>query len=246
MKEDDTDMRQRSASRRISAIQLMLGAVIGLVANSLHPHTADPDTVTTLQAIAQNGAWVGIHVAIITAILLLIGGSLGLNHELEAAGSGPTARLGAAAALLGGALACTSTAIDGFAMKPLASAWAGAGQEAGLVLQVATGVKAVDFGIWSLAMLVLFGAAFVCFGVGMIASRRYPAILGWAAVASGAGSAVAALLQIANTGEVQAAETIFLASSMLITVWAFVLGIVMWRDAANATEPGAVAEASRA
>lgn len=240
------DTRSHSASRRVSAVQLLLGAVIGLVANSLHPHSADPDTATTLQAIAQNGAWVGIHVGIITAVLLLIGGSLGLAHELEAAGGGPSVRLGTAAALLGGALVCTSTAIDGFAMKPLASAWTSAGQDTVLALQVATGVKAVDFAIWSLGMLVLFGATYVCFGAAMIATRRYPTMLGWAAMASGAGSAVAALIQIANTGEVQAAETIFLASSMLITAWAFVVGIVMWREGADAPEPATVTEMSRA
>jgi hypothetical protein len=50
------------------------------------------------------------------------------------------------------------------------------------------------------------------------------------AIASGVGSAVAALLQIANTGEVQAAETLFFASSLLVTLWAFAVGVLVWRD----------------
>ena len=239
------EARSPSASR-ISAVRLVLAATIGLVGNSLHPHAADPDTATTLQSIAQNDGWVAIHVAIISAMLLLVGGSLGLAEALGAAGAGPIARLGAAAALVGGALACTSTAIDGFAMRPLASAWTAAGQDSGLVLQVATGVKAVDFGIWSVGMLVLFGVTFVCLGLAMVTSRRYPAILRWGAVASGAGSTVAALVQIVNTGEVQVAETIFLASSMLITVWAFVLGVVMWRETASPSGAAPLVAGSRA
>jgi hypothetical protein len=54
---------------------------------------------------------------------------------------------------------------------------------------------------------------------------------------------VAALLQLINTGEVQAAETLFLASSLLITLWAFGLGILLWRaaEAGPSTDTTAVA-----
>ena len=79
-------------------------------------------------------------------------------------------------------------------------------------------------------MLVLFGAAFLCFGVALINRAGFPAAYGWAATAGGLGSSVAALLQIANTGEVQAAETLFLASSLLITAWAFAIGLLLLRD----------------
>jgi hypothetical protein len=81
-----------------------------------------------------------------------------------------------------------------------------------------------------MAILVLFGAAFACFGAAFVISGRFPAWLGWMAIASSVGSAVAALLQIANTGEVQAAETLFFASSLLVTLWAFAVGVLVWRE----------------
>jgi hypothetical protein len=63
----------------------------------------------------------------------------------------------------------------------------------------------------------------------VVGSRRYPGWFGWIAVVGAAGSAVAALLQIAASGEVQAAETLFFASSLVLTLWALALGMLMWR-----------------
>ncbi|MHB1135138.1 MAG: DUF4386 family protein [Chloroflexota bacterium] len=223
---------QQPPSLRLFAILLMVGAVVGLVGNALHPHTADPDAAATIQAIAQSGGWVAIHLAIIVAILLAVGGFVGLTRLLESGPAGPLAQLGLAAALVGGAVVTVSTAMDGFAMKALALAWAGTpAAEAAAALRLASGVKEVNFAIWSIGMLVFFGGAFVCLGAALVFSGRFPVWFGWVAVVSGIGSAIAAIIQIANTGEVQAAETIFLASSVLGTLWIFGLGVLLWRAA---------------
>jgi hypothetical protein len=211
------------------------GAVVGLVGNALHPHTANLDGAATVQAIAGNGAWVAIHLAIIVAILLIIGGLVGLAEQMEGTSVEPLARLGLAAALLGGAVVTVSTAIDGFVMKALAVAPAGAGAPgAALALRISIAVKEVDFGIWSIGMLAFFGVAFACFGGAVAGSHRYPAWFGWIAVVGAGGSAVAALLQIAASGGVQAAETIFFASSVLLTLWTLALGILMCRQQTDA------------
>ncbi len=210
------------------------GAVIGLVGNALHPHTADLDAAATIHAIAGNGAWVAIHLAIIAAILLVSGGLVGLAGSLMGTSAEPLARLGLAAALLGGAVVTVSTAIDGFVMKALAVSFASAAPpDAASALRISIAVKDVDFGIWSIGMLAFFGVAFACFGGAVVGSRRHPGWFGWIAVVGAAGSAVAALLQIAASGEVQAAETLFFASSLVLTLWALALGILMWRGHAD-------------
>jgi len=225
---------QRS-SPRLTAVLLMVAAGLGIVGNALHPHVAMSITLK-LQAIAGNDAWVAIHLTILVAILLVIGGLVGLARLLDDGPGGPLARIGIAAALLGGALATVSTSMDGFAMKPLALDWAAApASDAAAALRLADAVQVLGFGIWSMGILVLFGMAFACFGAAVVISGRFPAWLGWMAVASGVGSAVAALLQIANTGEVQAAETLFFATSLLATLWAFAVGVLVWRDP---REPG--------
>jgi hypothetical protein len=222
--------------QRMSGALLVAGAAIGIVGNGLHPHTADPDAAATLQAIARNDAWVAIHLVIIVAILLVIGGLVGIAEQLKGTSGGPLARLGVTAAVVGGTVVTVSTAIDGFAMKALSVASLGAAaREPGPALDVSIAVKAVDFGIWSIGMLVFFGAAFACFGIAVAASGRFPAWFGWIAVVGAGGSTVAALLQIAANGEVQAAEAVFLASSVLLTLWTLALGLLILREDANAT-----------
>jgi len=217
------------SSPRLTAVLLMAGAVIGAIGNALHPHVAE-SMASKLQAIAGNDAWVGVHLTILVAILLVIGGLVGLARLLDDGPGGSLARLGLAAALLGGALAAVSTSIDGFALKPLALEWAAApASDAAAALRLADVVQVAGFAIWSMAILVLFGAAFACYGISLVQSGQFPVWLGGVAIAAGVGSAVAALLQIANTGEVQAAETLFFASSLLVTVWAFAVGVLLWR-----------------
>lgn len=217
--------------QRIFGALLIAGAVIGTIGNAMHPHTASPDPAATVQAIAQNGPWVAIHLAVIVAILLIIGGLVGLAGELRGPSAEPVARLGLAAALIGGTVVTVSTAIDGFGRKALAVAVADAPTpEAATALRIAVAANDTQFGLWSIGMLVFFGATFACFGGAILASRQLPAWFGWVALAGAAGSAIAALLQIAANGQVQVAETTFLVSSIVLTIWTIAVGIrLMWR-----------------
>ena len=215
---------------RLSAGLFLAGAAIGLVGNGLHPHVADPDPASALEAITGNAAWVGIHLAIILAILLLAGGMVGLAGLLRNGPGRRLAELGLAAALVGSAIVVTSLSIDGFAMKALAMSWAaGADSGSAEALALAGTVKTIDLGVWSAGMLVFFGVTFICFGAAVATQRLLPRWLGWLALTGGAGSVVASMLQIAAGGEVQLAETLFLGSSLLLTVWAFAVGFVTWR-----------------
>lgn len=88
-------------------------------------------------------------------------------------------------------------------------------------------------------MLIFFGLTFLGFGAALADGRYFPAWFGWAAIVSGVGSTAAALIQIANVGEVQLAETLFFASSMLATLWLFAAGVLLWR-AAQPTTPAEI------
>ncbi len=217
-------------STKLAGGLFIAGSLLGAVGNALHPHVADPDSAAVVRSIAENGAWVAIHLAIILAILMVTGGLVGLADQLRGTPGHDLARLGIAAALIGGAVVTVSTSIDGFAMKALAlSAGKATGSDAATGLQVATAARSVDFAIWSIGMLVFFGISFACLGAAVVASRRMPARYGWIAIVGALGSTVAALLQITSAGELQDAESLFLASSLLLTIWAFALGVRMWR-----------------
>ena len=215
---------------RMSGSLLIAGAVIGLVGNALHPHTAELDAAAAVQAIAGNGAWVAIHVAIIIAILLIVGGLVGFADEMSGTSGEALARLGLAAALLGGAVVTVSLAIDGFGLRTLAVASLSANAaDAALALRIWDAANRIDFGVWSMGMLTFFGLSFGCFGGAVIVSRRFPLWFGVVAVVGAAGSALAAFLQIGAGDEVQAAETVFLASSLILTLWVMAAGVLMWR-----------------
>ena len=224
-----------SAAQRMTGGLFIVGAVIGLVGNALHPHTADPDAAAIVRAIAQDGAWVWIHLAIIVAILLITGGLVGLAEQFKGTSAAPLSRLGLAAALVGGAVVTISLAVDGFGMKVLAlSSAAAPAAEVATAQRIAIAVRNADFGIWSIGMLVFFGVAFACFGLAMRESRQFPSWFGWVAVVGAGGATVAALLRIAASEDVQAAESIFLVSSVLLTLWALALGVRLWRGRTDA------------
>lgn len=141
---------------------------------------------------------------------------------------------------MGGGVVVTSLAIDGFAMKAIAVSWA-AGPDAGSAqaLGLAATVRAIGFGIWSAGMFVFFGIGFICFGAAIVAGGPLPRWLGSVALAGGAGSITASIIQLAAGDEVKVDETLFLVSSMLLTLWAFALGFQTWRGLPVAELPRA-------
>ncbi len=237
-------MEAQGPSGRISAVLLAVGAAIGLVGNGLHPHTVDTDAAATLRGIAANDAWIWIHAAIVVAVLLVIGGLVGFAQNLRAEGASELVDLGVAATLVGGGLVCVSTAIDGFGRKALTLAWSAAPSgSADAVFQVATGAQLLGQGIWTLGILVFFGAAFVCFGAAANAAGR-PGWVAFPPIVGGLGSTLAASLRIASNGDVQAAETLFLVSSVVITLWLFALGVTRWRSTRSEISPRPEASAA--
>jgi hypothetical protein len=239
-------MSSEVSASRLSAALLILGAIIGLVANGLHPHSVDSDPAATMRSIAASEIWIPIHVGIIGAMLLVTGGVIEFARGFTQGLSAALARLGTVAALIGTTLVCVSTSLDGFARKALAVAWANAStSDAPMAFQVAHGARTIDDGLWTLGILAFFGLTFLCYGTAALVAGGLPGWIGWGAIASALGSLVAAGLRIASNGEVQAAETTFLVSSLLITVWALLLGVRLWRGtSAVASSRPAVAHAS--
>jgi hypothetical protein len=220
----------RSHDQTLTAALLLTGGLLALVGNALHPHAPDSDPAATIAALATDATWPWIHLAIVGGILLIIGGLVLFARLLVGSLAEPLARLAVAALLIGGAVVTVSTSVDGFGMKALAVATQAApATETAASLRAAIAVDTMDFGIWSMGMLILFGAGFGCFAFALAASRRlslwYAALAGAGAILSG----VAAVLQIAEGGETKEAETLFLVGSMLLTAWVLVLGVRLWR-----------------
>src|SRR5262249_17997699 len=93
-------------------------------------------------------------------------------------------------------------------------------------------VRQIEIGVASLLQL-LFGSTGVLFGAAMVASRAYPAWLGWVAVASGAGTAAGGVLT-AMTGFSEVAMDVTMPSTLVMLAWIAAIGIFMWRRPADA------------
>lgn len=219
---------------RLCGALAMAGAVLGLIVNGLHPHTAETDLAATLRQIAADPSWVLVHGGIIVTIFLVVLSLRGVLRSLQETPGAALAELGYVAALLGGAMVLISTTLDGFVMKSAADTWASApAPEQAAALWAATIVRQTNFGIWSVGMVVFFGAAFSLYGWAGTLSGVYPRWLGWAALGGGIGSAIAGARQLYRGQPDQLAENLFLASSLVITVWLFVTGRLLWRRAAQ-------------
>lgn len=222
---------QPLAQRHIlSASLLLTGGLLALIGNGLHPHVPDTDPAATIAALASDAMWIWIHLAIIGGILLIIGGLVLFARVLVGSPAEPLARLAVIALLIGGAVVTVSMSVDGFGMKALAvAAQAAPATETAAALRAAIAVDTMDFGIWSMGMLILFGAGFGCFALALASSRLLPLWLAALAAAGALLSGMAALVQIAAGGETQDAETMFLVGSMLLTAWVILLGLRLWR-----------------
>src|SRR2546426_7719237 len=98
---------------RIGAAAAVLGAVLGLVVNVLHPRVNDPaNTKAFLRQVAESTIWVGDHVGIIFAVLLVTGGLVAVYRSITSGPGAAWARLGFAAALVSAGLGFVTVAVE--------------------------------------------------------------------------------------------------------------------------------------
>jgi hypothetical protein len=77
----------------------MVGALLGLVGNLLHPGTPnDPQGIA--HVIAGSGMWVSMHTTIMVSFVLMLAGLVAIAHSISG-GAGVLARLAVVAAVAG-------------------------------------------------------------------------------------------------------------------------------------------------
>lgn len=217
---------------RIGSAFLVLGALLGVVVNVLHPRPSDYDSLTSIQLVAatDSGLWIGDHVGILLAVLLIVGGQLAFYRSLSGERALAFGRLGAGSALVSAAVWSVLVAADGIAVKRLADVWtaAAAADKAGS-LGAALAVNALSGGLFIVATVLSFGVTSVLFGLAIALGDTYPRWLGWVGVVLGAAAALVGLVQ-AYQGPSQLVTTVLFTSvSLALTVWLFAIGVLLWR-----------------
>src|SRR5262245_5242054 len=215
---------------RIGGVAAVVGAVLGGVGNLIHPVTPEHDPVGVARVIADSDIWTPVHLAIVLAIFLMLGGLVAIYHSIRGGLPGALARFGLFAAVAGATIGLVLVILDGVAARQLAQEWASAAPgEKATALGLVHVNETINFALASLFNLVFAAATFILFGLAVALSNVYPRWLGWVAVVAGVASIGAGLIQ-ASVGEPTGASralTIF--GPTVITLWLLVIGVLLVR-----------------
>src|SRR5918995_4803949 len=215
---------------RIGAVAGIIGSLLAMVGNLLHPATPIGDPQGVARTIAQSEIWVPVHLVIVVGLILMLGALVAISRSVEGGVAGALAQLGYVAAVAGVTVGGILVIVDGVAAKHLADAWEAAPPEqAAVALRVVLAEEAINFALASLFNILFAGVTFILLGLAVAWSGEYPGWLGWVVVVAGVGSVPVGLVQ-AYTGEsigfTKIATIIF---PTIITLWVVVMSVLLWR-----------------
>ncbi|HVI38729.1 MAG TPA: hypothetical protein VM684_20990 [Gaiellales bacterium] len=217
---------------RLSAVLALLGAVLLAVGTWMHPAHADagvPTEAFAEYAADSRAAWVAAH-------LLQFGGITGMTLAtvlLARAVAGPRgsawARVTTVCATAGLATAAVLQAVDGVALKAMVDLWSGAEEDRSKLFAAALTVRSIEIGLDALFALV-FAAAFLTFGFGLLTAPAGSKGLGaLAVVAAGVGAVNGGTLAV--SGFSTATMFVTMVSGPLTLVWLLLAAAWSWRRA---------------
>jgi hypothetical protein len=224
-----------AADRRIyliGGIAAIVGSLMGLVGNLVHPATPLDDPEGVARTIADSGAWTAIHLVIVVGIVLMLGGLVALYRLLRDSPGAALARFGLAAGIVGIAIGVVLVILDGVAAKELAAQWAIAPlEERAMALRIVLANETVNFALASSFNIVFGGATFILFGLAVAASEVYRPWFGWIVVVAGIASVGAGLVQAFPGEPTTASRVLTIIGPSVITLWLLAIGILLVRKA---------------
>src|SRR5215207_1498661 len=218
---------------RIGSVAGIIGALLAMVGNLLHPATPIGEPEGVARTIAESEIWMLVQLVIVVGLILMLGGLVAISRSIKGGVPGDLAQLGFVAAVAGVTVGVVLVIVDGVAAKHLADAWEAAPpEEAAAALRVVLAEEAINFALAALFNILFAGVTFILLGLAVAWSGEYPGWLGWVVVVAGVGSVLVGLVQ-AYTGEsigfIRIATIIF---PTIITLWVAGMSVVILRKAA--------------
>jgi hypothetical protein len=216
---------------RMGGMAAVIGGLLALVANVLHPRWTDTEDVELYTDIADSGIWVADHLVLVVALILTIAGVVAIARSLEGGDGDTLARYGSLATVIGGAVALAQASLDGYAMRAAAEAFVHASDQDRVgAFWAANAIDKLGTGMFSMWTIVLLGVSPVLLGLAALRTRRMPAWLGWTAIVGGLVCTASGVAGLADVAE-DASVTVFLVGSLFVTVWVIGAGWVLWHTA---------------
>lgn len=181
---------------RAGAATGLVGAVFMLPLVALHPHLPPDDPAGVFDAVLGFSAWKALHLAIVPALLLLLGGFVAMARSLRGTEGSLWASSGLLVVLVMTPLSIVGQTIDGFGLQVIAEIVRGTpAEQRGGPLLAGLAVELVGLGIFVLVMILHFGVASLLYARAFWESAIYPkwltiiqVLAGAAAIAAGIGT----------------------------------------------------------
>jgi hypothetical protein len=186
------------------------------------------DAVAAFTEYAADQWWVASHLTQLAGITLMDAALLILAQQIEAARGKAWSYITAGSAVAGLGVAAALQAVDGVALKAMVNAWAVAPPaQKEVAFHAALAVRQIEVGLASMLCL-LFGLTACLYGVALFSIDTYARSLSGLAVISGALTIIAGVV-MAYTGFSAITMAINMPASLLLLVWMFSIGVMMWR-----------------
>jgi hypothetical protein len=217
---------------RVGAAAAMVGAVIAIVFNLLHPRSSDIGSAAEEVRLAtEEGIWAFDHYMLAWAIGLFLLGFVAISRSFTREPAVSWGRVALVFAIASAAVAFVTIVVDGFAVK-----------QAGEMGDPAT-AEAVAFiagGLFLGTIGSAFGLTPILFGIAVLAGDDYPKWLGWTAVVAGLLGLLVATIIFFDGFSQFTANVLFPIASILFTLWIGVMGYMLWQ---KVSQPAAAAAA---
>lgn len=229
---DNTINNIDSKLLRLSAVVLILGELLFLVAGYFHPsREASNNHIAVFAEYANSSNWTAIHAGQFAGMFVIIAGFLILFFALNVTSGmqGLMARGGAVSAVVTLALYGVLQAVDGVALKQAVDSWASAPDAEKVVrFAVAEAIRWLEWGVRSYQDFML-GMTFIFFAIAIIRTDRIPRPIGYLMGLSGLGNIVQGWV----TGSEGFSTNLFapaLIAYILWLAWSLSLIIFAWRN----------------
>ena len=221
-------MNQRAPFSKFGAMCVVVGSIAVFVFRAAHGDLPAAEPEAALGFIAAQPAYAAIHLGTILGVVLWAGGLIILSSDLTRQVASMLGRLGAASAVLGGAVFIVDFAVDGWAGSALAARWSSAPPAERADLERAADIVfTLDGGPSLVAIVLLWGLTLVLFGLALM-HEGFSIWLGWSGVVVGVVTFLAAAGQFLHQDLIPGVWIYGLLVS-LAQLWGLALGVAIWR-----------------
>ena len=231
---------------RLGAGAVLIGGVLAIVFNLLHPRTSGAlsNTRAELKMVAESDIWKLDHIMLGIAVAVISVGVIAIALSMFGTQGDAWARAWLIFSAVSTGVVIVLLAIDGTAIKSLADDWAKSGDDPA-AFSAAKAVVEINGALLRTSILLQFGLSPLLFGMAVWASGTYPKAIAQAAFGAGAVGITAGLWIAAAGYSNIPLNILFPIASLLYTILLMWAGWHLWQTHATLGSSGGTTTPTR-